>query len=197
MRDNTSHVPNSGSSRPNEQSVTVAQSNPVYSRVASAKGSKGYHHVSDFGRAANNGGCLRDEIQAGRTPDESRGNSSVIKRFRRIDDYLVIGVGSFATFLFGLTVGLVVVLFAFILILAIWRTLTSLLVKWRMVTCQLVISYLYAYLFGVFIFSAAFSWLEFVDGRSDRNSALVWSATALFFGLIWGYFRLKTKSKER
>ena len=117
----------------------------------------------------------------------------MIKRFRRIDDYLVIGVGSFATFLFGLTVGLVVVLFGFILILAMWRTLTSLLVKWRMVTCQLVISYL----FGVFIFSAAFSWLEFVDGRSDRNSALVWSATALFFGLIWGYFRLKTKSKER
>lgn len=99
----------------------------------------------------------------------------MIKRFQRIGDYLEVGVASFATFLIGSIVSLVWGLFAFILILAMWR----------MVSCRLVI----LYLFGVAVVSAALSWLEWADGRTEFISALVWSVVALYSGLSWVHSR--------
>jgi hypothetical protein len=161
--------------------------NREYLQVASVKVSRAYHHASGFGRATSNGGCSHEwvfttdrEIQSGRPTDESRGNSSVIKRFQRIGDYLEVGVASFATFLIGSIVSLVWNLFAFILILAMWRMLTL-----RMVSCRLVI----LYLFGVAVVSAALSWLEWADGRTEFISALVWSVVALYSGLSWVHSR--------
>ena len=115
-----------------------------------------------------------------------------MKRFQRIGDYLEVGVASFASFLIGSIVSLVWGLFAFILILAMWRMLMWRMLTWRMVSCRLVI----LYLFGVAVVSAALSWLEWADGRTDFISALVWSVIALCFGLLWVHSRRKTKSDE-
>ena len=124
----------------------------------------------------------------------------MIKRFQRIFDYLALGVGSFATFGIGSIVSFRWGLFAFILILVMWRKVT-----WRKVMSRKVISYLFLYLslylLGVTVVSGALSWLELADGRTDPKSWIGISgiasfASALYLGYLSVHFLRKTKSDE-
>ena len=95
---------------------------------------------------------------------------------RSVGDHPVSAVVLLNTFLIGALGSFKAGFIAYVVILGAWRILTC-----RMPTCR----DLTLYIVGAVGVSAAFSWLEWADGRTDITRTLIGSVFALCLVLLW------------